>query len=225
VSPDGQWCVVEVTTWDVEEDESLSNLCLLATDGKAQKQLTNPAGKNTGPVWAPDGNSIAFTSQRAGDDWPQIYVIAPSGGEARRVSRIAVAPSGLMWSADSRTIYSIGWTWPDAADDAAHKAKEKSLKEAKSKAVVIVDTQYRIWDNLKPITKGWLASTSLIWMASRTIGAFAGIRSCGPRRGTSSTFRTRITGSSSRTVRCCGTRKCSHGSICISGEDGRGKYR
>ena len=59
---------------------------------------------------------------------------------------MAVAPTGLKWSADSRTIYSIGWTWPDAADDAAHKAKEKALKEAKSKAVVIDDTQYRIWD-------------------------------------------------------------------------------
>ena len=52
---------------------------------------------------------------------------------------MAVAPTGLKWSADSMTIYSIGWTWPDAADDAAHKAKEKALKEAKSKAVVIVD--------------------------------------------------------------------------------------
>ena len=40
----------------------------------------------------------------------------------------------------------IGWTWPDAPDDAAHKAKEKALKEAKSKAVVIDDAQYRIWD-------------------------------------------------------------------------------
>ena len=73
-------------------------------------------------------------------------MISPAGGEARRVSKMAVAPTGLKWSADSKTIYSIGWTWPDATDDTAHKAKEKALKEAKSKAVVIDDTQYRIWD-------------------------------------------------------------------------------
>ncbi len=33
VSPDGRWCVVEVTTWDLDKDESSSNLWLLSTDG------------------------------------------------------------------------------------------------------------------------------------------------------------------------------------------------
>jgi dipeptidyl aminopeptidase/acylaminoacyl peptidase len=146
VSPDGQSCVVDVTTWNLDNDESSSNLWLLSTDGKRQTQLTNTTGKNGGPKWSPDGNLIAFTSQRAGDEVAQIYVIAPAGGEARRVSIMAMASSGLKWSADSRTIYSIGWTWPDAPDDVAHKAKEKSLKDARSKAVVIDDTEYRVWD-------------------------------------------------------------------------------
>ena len=102
--------------------------------------------RTTGRGGRPTASLIAFTSQRAGDDGIQIYVISPTGGEARRVSNMPMAPSGLKWAADSRTIYSIGWTWPGAADDAAHKAREKSLKEAKSKAVVIDDTEYRVWD-------------------------------------------------------------------------------
>jgi len=146
VSPDGLWCAVDVTTWNVDKDESSSSLWLLSTDGKTQTQLTFTPGKNNGPKWSPDGKLIAFTSQRVGDDTPQIYVIAPTGGEARRVTDMPTVPSGLKWGADSRTIYSIGWTWPEISDDAAHKAREKSLKEAKSKAVVIDDTEYRVWD-------------------------------------------------------------------------------
>ena len=146
VSPDGNWCVVDVATWDVDKDESSSNLWLLATNGRTQMQLTNTKGKNSGPKWSPDGKWIAFTSQRTGDDGPQVYVISPAGGEARRVSNMPMTPSGLKWSGDSKTIYCVAWTWPDAADDETHKKKDKALKEAKSKAVVIDDTQFRIWD-------------------------------------------------------------------------------
>ncbi len=124
VAPDGRWCVVEVTTWDLDTDESSSNLWLLATDGATQKQLTSGPGKNSGPRWSPDGASIAFTSKRAGDLVAQVYVIAPTGGESRRVSKLAAAPSGLKWSGDSHTIYCIVSTWPDIADDSAHLARK-----------------------------------------------------------------------------------------------------
>jgi len=146
ISPDGDWCVVDVTTWDIDKDESSSNLWLLATNGKTQKQLTNTKGKNTGPKWSPDGKWIAFTSQRTGDEGPQVYVISPDGGEARRVSNMPMAPSGLKWAGDSKTVFCIAWTWPGAPDDETHKKKDKALKESKSKAVVIDDTQFRIWD-------------------------------------------------------------------------------
>jgi len=146
MAPDGKWCVVDVTTYDVEKDDSTSELWLLATDGKSQRQLTSSGGKNTGPVWSPNGQSIAFVSKRGNDESAQVYVITPTGGEARRLTHMPMAPAALKWAADSSKVFCIGWTWPDTPTDDAYKKKEKGLKDAKSKAFVIDDAAFRYWD-------------------------------------------------------------------------------
>ncbi len=147
VAPDGKWCVVEVTAYDIDKDDSSSNLWLLSTDGKQQKPLTSTAGKNSGPKWSPDGKSIAFSSKRGSDEVAQIYAIALDGGEARRITNMPMTPAHLKWSADSSTLYCIAWSWPDTPDDDTYRTKEKAQKEQKSKALIIDDATYRYWDH------------------------------------------------------------------------------
>jgi dipeptidyl aminopeptidase/acylaminoacyl peptidase len=146
ISPDGKWCVVEVTRYDVDKDESKSDLWLLATDGQSQKQLTSGGGKSSGPKWSPDGKSIAFTAKRDGDEQMQVYVIAPTGGEARRLSHLPAGASALKWRSDAKAVYAIVWTWPDTPDDESHKKREKEQKDKKSKAMIIDGAHFRYWD-------------------------------------------------------------------------------
>jgi dipeptidyl aminopeptidase/acylaminoacyl peptidase len=147
ISPDGTWCCVEVTSWNLDKDEGTSELWLLATDGSQRRQLTNAGGKNSGPRWSDDGLWIAFTSKRTGDEVAQVYVISPAGGEARRVTKMPFAASSLKWSRDGKTIYCIASTWPDCAGDAEHRRLEKEQKDAKSKATVITEGTFRYWDH------------------------------------------------------------------------------
>lgn len=151
ISPDGAWVAIDVTTHSMDDNSSNTQIWLCSTDGKTQKQLTFHKSSSSGPLWAPDGKSIAFTSKRDGDI-TQIYVISPNGGEARQLSKLPMNASGLKWGADSKTIYCVVWTWPDTPDDESYKKKEKAKKEEMSSGVIINDALYRVWD--KWITDG-----------------------------------------------------------------------
>ncbi|MFN3631054.1 MAG: TolB family protein, partial [Casimicrobiaceae bacterium] len=92
-SPDGRWVVIDQTTFSIASNESETQLWLYATDGRVRHQLTRTGKKNTAPVWSPDGRWIAFCAKRGegqdADDAPQLYLISPEGGEARRVTTVA----------------------------------------------------------------------------------------------------------------------------------------
>ena len=55
--------------------------------GRKSRRLT-AGDKDSDPRWSPDGSRIAFTAKRKDDAEAQIYLIAPDGGEATRLTSI-----------------------------------------------------------------------------------------------------------------------------------------
>lgn len=150
LSPDGKHVAIDVTSYSMADNDSHSDIWLLSTDGKTQRQLTTFRGKNSGPAWSPDGTTLAFVSKR-GSDASQIYLISPSGGgEARKLTSLPMSPSGLKWAPDGKKLFCIVHTWPDTPDDASYKKREAGKKSDKVQAYIIEDAMFRYWD-------AWLA--------------------------------------------------------------------
>jgi dipeptidyl aminopeptidase/acylaminoacyl peptidase len=150
-SPDGAQVCVSVATFDMEQNTQASSLWLLSAFGGEPRRLTSSGDKDGEPRWSPDGRWIAFIAKRPaaggekGDEEPQVYVIAPDGGEARRVTRMPTGASGIKWFPDSRRLAFISWVWPDARPAELEK-RYHAMKDSKVKAHVVEEPAYRWWD-------------------------------------------------------------------------------
>jgi len=151
LSPDGALACAAVTSFDMESNESSTELWLFPTglagrSGIKPRRLT-AGDKDSDPIWSPTGDAIAFTAKRKDDDEPQIYLIAPDGGEAKRLTGIATGCSALKWFRDGKRIAFVSWVWPDLGSDAEQARRKKERKEAKVKAHVTERSEFRYWDH------------------------------------------------------------------------------
>jgi len=137
VSPNGESVVYEQTTVNRKSDEYETQLILAAADGSNRNCLTTSGTRNTGAQWSPDGESIAFISNRDGGV-SQLYVFARAAGEARRVTRFKNGISAVVWAADGRTVVgltavgdgeSIACFDADLSAKDVEEANQKSNKE------------------------------------------------------------------------------------------------
>jgi dipeptidyl aminopeptidase/acylaminoacyl peptidase len=150
LSPDGALACAAVTSFDMETNEPSTELWLFPTGlagrvGGRPRRLT-AGDKDSDPKWSPDGRWIAFTAKRKDDDEAQIYLIAPDGGEAKRLAKVANGCTALKWFADGRRIAFVSAVWPDLATDAEQAKRRKERKDAKVKAHVTERAEFRYWD-------------------------------------------------------------------------------
>ncbi len=153
LSPDGAQACVSVASFDMEENKARASLWLLSCFGGEPRRLTSAGEKDGEPRWSPDGRWIAFVAKRPEadggkeDDEPQVYLIAPDGGEARRVTDIPTGAFGVKWFPDSRRVAFLSWVWPDVKDLAKLEKRHKEFRERKVKAHVVEHSAYRYWDH------------------------------------------------------------------------------
>ncbi len=102
LSPDGRWVVYEQTETDEQEDGYCTHLFLSSSDGEQRRQLTFAGHHNTKATWSPDGQSLAFISDRVAGS--QVWMLPMFGGEPRLITRFFYGVSHLLWFPDGKTL-------------------------------------------------------------------------------------------------------------------------
>jgi dipeptidyl aminopeptidase/acylaminoacyl peptidase len=118
VSPDGSLIAFTLQQSHAETNRTSSAIWLASTrgaKGEAPRQLTNPGESyhDTQPRWSPDGQTLAFISDRSG--MPQIHLLSLQGGEAWQVSTLAQGVVAYCWRPDGSALLAQGYWKP--ADD------------------------------------------------------------------------------------------------------------
>ncbi len=161
LSPDGAQAVAPVTRHSMHDNTTHTTLWLFSTLGGHPRPLTQCGDKDGSPQWSPHphdgGERIAFIAKRdqegRKDDEPQLYVIAPDGGEARRAGPVATGVESFRWMPDGQWVVLVSWVRPGLKGSKAQAKAHADFKQRKETAFVTSESMARYWDHFIPMDR------------------------------------------------------------------------
>lgn len=102
LSPDGKTVAYTVQTTDWNENRYDTEIWLYHEGGKPFHLTHNPKNSSTNPLFSPDGQWLAFLSDRGNKN--QIYVLRVKGGEAKAITREEEGISFYEWHPDGKRL-------------------------------------------------------------------------------------------------------------------------
>lgn len=106
ISPDGKAILYSMQRVDPKNEKKYSNLWIVATDGQSgPRPFTYGDQNDSTPRWSPDGQWVAFLSNRGNLAKPaQLYLTPLAGGDAMPLTDIPGEIYQFEWSPDSSAL-------------------------------------------------------------------------------------------------------------------------
>ena len=144
ISPDGKKIVFVVTSYDMQQGSSNSDLYMMAADGRHLHQLTYDENADYHPRWSANSKEILFISSRK--NGAQAWVLPVGGGEARQLTDFYNGVSSPEWLGATGKIIFSATVFPECgADQDCNKNLVESLNAGPLHAHMADKLFYRHW--------------------------------------------------------------------------------
>ena len=102
VSEEGQIAFMRAASFDGPDIES--DIYTIRVDGSDERRLTDTPGLDGFPSWSPDGERIAFASDRESGNW-DLYTMSADGSQQRRLTDTRYHDESVpAWSPDGEKV-------------------------------------------------------------------------------------------------------------------------
>src|SRR5437016_3454168 len=130
ISPDGTRVAYTVSETKMEKDKEWKNVTqvwVVPINGGKARQYTRGDKSATAPEWSPDGNMIAFLTDREKDGERQVWMMMADGGESWAVTSHKSGVSGFRFSPDRKQLLLTATDQPGKEEEDRKKVKDDTM--------------------------------------------------------------------------------------------------
>jgi dipeptidyl aminopeptidase/acylaminoacyl peptidase len=162
VSPDGKWVAYDASSIDLGANVRRSAIYLVPADGSTpSRQLTDGTKQDEGPVWSPDGKTIAYVSNREGGA-KQVYLYDVAAGTSRKLTSLSGGAGSVKWVPDGSGLVFVSDVHPDCGVDPQCTEQKNAAAEKRGSSARVIDSLlYRHWNAWQEPTRAHIIHVAL----------------------------------------------------------------